>query len=305
MKHLKITTAEIAKICGVSQGTVDRALNNRPDIKAETKLKILDVAKKYGYRDTINEVSDAQRELVGIVVFNLNNEYFSNLITELEYVLGQHNLSTVVMMSHYDKLREAECIRMLYNMGVKGIIICPVNAGKEFENYLSLYDLPIVCVGNRIPSLPYVGIDDFLAMRDMTLEAIKNDYEDIVYFSPALNYADASAQRLRYEGFLSAIGNTIFSCVTDISEIQQKYPRKTIIICSNDYYALKVFFKGTNAKITGFDNIKTISDYHLPIDTVEYSISEIAKNATDVILGNKDDSVIIRHYIAENNTNII
>lgn len=37
MKHLKITTAELSKICGVSQGTVDRALNNRPDINAETK----------------------------------------------------------------------------------------------------------------------------------------------------------------------------------------------------------------------------------------------------------------------------
>ena len=48
MKSLKITTSEIAKICNVSQGTVDRALNNRTDIKAETKRKILEVAKRYG-----------------------------------------------------------------------------------------------------------------------------------------------------------------------------------------------------------------------------------------------------------------
>lgn len=41
MKHLKITTAELAKICGVSQGTVDRTLNNRLDISAETKKKII------------------------------------------------------------------------------------------------------------------------------------------------------------------------------------------------------------------------------------------------------------------------
>ena len=41
MKDLKITTSQIAKICNVSQGTVDRALNNRPDIKAETKQKII------------------------------------------------------------------------------------------------------------------------------------------------------------------------------------------------------------------------------------------------------------------------
>ncbi len=300
MKNLKITTAEIAKICGVSQGTVDRAINNRPDIKAETKHKILEVAKNYGYRDKAPGNPDAVNELVGIIVFNLNNEYFSNLITELEYVFGEHRLSTVVMMSHYDKLREAECIRTLYNMGVKGIIMCPINSGKEFENYLSLYDIPIVCVGNRLPSFPYAGINDFEAMKEMTLECLKNDFENIIYFSPALNYPDASAQRLRYEGFLSAINDRPFTCVTDISEIRRNYDTKTVIICSNDYYALKVYFIGTSAKVTGFDNIKTVSDYRLPIDTVGYSISKIARHGTDIILKNSNKSAIINHYIIKN-----
>lgn len=44
-----ITTTQIARICGVSQGTVDRALHNRGEIKAETKEKILAVAKEYDY----------------------------------------------------------------------------------------------------------------------------------------------------------------------------------------------------------------------------------------------------------------
>ncbi|MBQ4528503.1 MAG: LacI family DNA-binding transcriptional regulator [Clostridia bacterium] len=297
MKHLKITTAEIAKICGVSQGTVDRALNNRPDIKAQTKLKILDVAKQYGYRDEIPDSTKAHRGLVGIVVFNLNNEYFSDLITELEYVLDAENLSTVVMMSHYDKMREAECIRTLYNMGVQGIIICPVNSGLEFENYLRLFDLPIVCVGNRLSGFPYVGIDDFAAMRDMTLDCLGEDYENIIYFSPALAYPDASAQRLRYEGFLSAVGDRKYSVVTDIAEIEEHYSEKTLVICSNDYYALKVYFKGTNAKITGFDNIKTVSKYNLPINTVGYSVSEAAKYVTDIVTWKSKDCAIIKHSL--------
>ena len=50
MRHMRITTAELSKICRVSQGTVDRALNNRSDISAETKKRIIGVAKQYGYR---------------------------------------------------------------------------------------------------------------------------------------------------------------------------------------------------------------------------------------------------------------
>lgn len=53
MNNLTITTAELAKICSVSQGTVDRALNNRSGINAETKQKIINTAKQYGYRSSV------------------------------------------------------------------------------------------------------------------------------------------------------------------------------------------------------------------------------------------------------------
>lgn len=169
MKHLKITTAELAQICGVSQGTVDRALNNRADINANTKQRIIEVAKQYGYREYINCNSENKTiGQIGIIVFNLNNEYFSKLITETELILRSLGLSAVVMMTHYDKQYEIECIRNMYNMGVKGIILCSVNSGDEFKNYLNLFDIPIVEVGNNTGSVPYVGIDDFAAMKDMT-----------------------------------------------------------------------------------------------------------------------------------------
>ena len=46
MKKQIISTTQIAQICGVSQGTVDRALNNRKGISPKTKEKILSVAKE-------------------------------------------------------------------------------------------------------------------------------------------------------------------------------------------------------------------------------------------------------------------
>ena len=54
----------------------------------------------------------------------------------MEYALRKAKLGATVMMTHYDKQYEIECIRNLYNMGVKGIVLCSVNNGTEFENYL-------------------------------------------------------------------------------------------------------------------------------------------------------------------------
>ncbi|MBS7298708.1 MAG: LacI family DNA-binding transcriptional regulator [Eubacteriales bacterium] len=300
MKHLKITTAELSKICGVSQGTVDRALNNRSDISAETKKRIINVARQYGYREYVD--SNSENKIigqVGIIVFNLNNEYFSKLITETELVLHKLGLSAVIMITHYDKQYEIECIRNMYNMGVQGIVLCSVNRGREFDNYLRLFDIPIVAVGNNIGSVPYVGIDDFSAMRDMTAKVIADGYTDLIYFSPALKYADAYAQKLRYSGFLSAVPNRKHKTVTDMEEISESYKDKTAIICSTDYYAFQVYVKARNVKIVGFDDLEAIEKYKIRIDSVGYSLPEIARLAVDIIVGKRDSGVIIKHSIIE------
>lgn len=298
MNHLKITTGELAKICGVSQGTVDRALNNRTDINAATKQKILRAAKEYGYRQLVDG-HDGIIGLVGIIVFDLNNEYFSKLITEVEYVLQGLGYGAVVMMTHYDRQNEIECIRNMYNMGVCGIIMCSVNSGEEFRNYLKLFNIPIVTVGNNIVVTPFVGVDDFTSMRDMTLSVMAEGYDDIVYFSPALNYSDAYAQRTRYEGFLHAASGKKYCTVTDIRDIKEKYPENTAVICSTDYYAFKVYFKTACTKVTGFDNLDAIEKYGWKIDSVGYSITQIAINAVDTALGIKEGSTLIDHVIVK------
>lgn len=299
MRNMKITTSKIAQICGVSQGTVDRALNNRSDIKAETKQRIVEVAKQYGYREEVE--CGAENETVGeigIIIFNLNNEYFTRLVTELEYHLRKEKLGTVIMMSHYNGRYEIECMKNLYNMGVKGIILCSVNSGEEFENYLKLFDIPIVAVGNRLSSVPYVGIDDFEAMRELTASIIREEWDNIIYFSPAINYQHAYAQTERYKGFLNMIGNRKYSVVTNIKDIEKHYNEKTAIICSNDYYALKLYFMGCDAKIVGFDNISMIEEYNTEIDSVGYSVAEIAEKTIETIKNNKKNDTLIKHYLA-------
>ena len=44
-----ITIKELAKIANVSQSTVSKALNDRPDVGEDTKKRILDIAAKYDF----------------------------------------------------------------------------------------------------------------------------------------------------------------------------------------------------------------------------------------------------------------
>ena len=64
----KITTTQLARICGVSQGTVDRALHDRGDINPKTKEKILKVAKEYDYSPSLTVAEQGNSMLIGVVL---------------------------------------------------------------------------------------------------------------------------------------------------------------------------------------------------------------------------------------------
>lgn len=178
MKNTRISTIKIAEICGVSQGTVDRALNNRNGISPKTKEKILSVAREYGYRPNIHASSMAggKSHLIGVVIFDLKNQYFSDLLTQVEFYCNRLGYSAVVMFTDKDHQKEIQCIQDLYQLSVDGIVLCPSNRGEEFENFLLSLDIPVITFGNRLSKFPYVPL------------TAKTAVEHIVNRTPVLDY---------------------------------------------------------------------------------------------------------------------
>ena len=131
--NFRITTLQLAQICNVSQGTVDRALNHRSGISEKTRNYILQVAGEYGYFE--NTVARCDKGSLGIIVFDVYNKYFAEWIMHLEEACRKAGFSPVVMFSRKDPREEKVCIEQLYYMGVKGIVLCPVNKGREFAAY--------------------------------------------------------------------------------------------------------------------------------------------------------------------------
>lgn len=87
-----ISTHELARMCGVSQGTVDRALHGRPGVSAATRARILATAEAQGFianpvpREMMGLTASA---LVGIVAFEraLQRPFFMDLFAALSPAL--------------------------------------------------------------------------------------------------------------------------------------------------------------------------------------------------------------------------
>ena len=308
-----ITSAQLAKICNVSQGTVDRALNNRPGINAQTKKKILEAARTYGYSPNVftNIPLSNKSQLFGVVLFDLNNDYFSRFIMDFEVLCQRIGYNSVVMFSHNDRKTEIGCINQLVHLGVDGIVLCPVGRGEEYMLYLKSLNLPIVTIGNRIEGIPFVGLNDHSAMRGMTKHAISLGYKDFIYYAPVLKkdgYENIYAQNERYSGFLNAVEKYGYPYKTALSEDELKSMLKDdvqrAIICPSDIYAIATYNlireKGfSDVKVFGFDNCDMLDKARIKVDSVTYDRNNLIEQIYRFLNGTQSDEVIyIPHNIA-------
>lgn len=300
----KITTTQLARICGVSQGTVDRALHDRGEISEKTKEHILSVAREYDYIPNVNGSTASNSMLIGVILFDLYNEYFSKLAMSIVNSAKKFGYSVIFQFSDKDEKSERTSLEYFNFIGVDGIILFSTGSdSKEYENYLRSLKTPLVLIGNRMFDLTYIGIDDRHAMYDLTKQlASEVQTGDIVYFAPILKRElhKTNAQRLRAQGFADAMAElgrahriaTDFDSLADFSAV----------VCATDYYAINVLKHlgyPRDIKIAGFDNITALKSFDTRVLSVDYSTDRIAEECMNYILGKKYNTNI-RHTLVYN-----
>ena len=301
-----ITAADLAALCGVSQGTVDRALHGRGEIKAETKERILKVAAEYGYTPNLSarRLASGKSGLIGVVVFDLRNEYFSELIMYLEQRFCAAGLLPVIMFSNKDAETERSCIQKLCTMGVEGIVLMPIREDAAAAQELAALSVPVLTVGNRLGDLPHVGIDDRLAMFELCSTVMTDPHRRYLYYAPALSYENENryAQLQRHLGYLDAAREkgitpeTVSKNAIDLRDLGEN----ALVVASTDYYALRLIYGGVPvSRVTGFDNLGLLRSCHIPLVTVDGNSAAVA----DAVLrfftdpGARKKSVTVPHKL--------
>ena len=89
-----ISSLELARLCGISQGTVDRALHGRPGVSAKTRELVLDMARQHGYRPNpvAHELMSRQSNIVGILVPAASSVFFMDFVEALKTAADRHGL---------------------------------------------------------------------------------------------------------------------------------------------------------------------------------------------------------------------
>src|ERR1019366_5842889 len=122
-----VTIRDVAKVAGVSTGTVSNVLN-RPDIVAEsTRQRVLDAVESTGFiRNTqAYQLRGGRSHTVGVVVLDVSNPFFTEMFRGAESRLQSEGYVLMLGSTDDSMEREANFVRAMEEHRVEGVLITP------------------------------------------------------------------------------------------------------------------------------------------------------------------------------------
>ena len=180
-----ITMTEIARQTGVSQPTVSRVLNGNTAVNPDIRERVLACARENGFQPNIlaQSLAGSKTHLIGVVLTDISNPFFADLVKYLEQEARRAGYSLILFNSHYDPVKEEECLQITQRYRVDGLIVVPVDENApRWQAFSEKAAIPAVIITRRIPSLDsvyvsheedekYQGLARALSMRDPAFES--------------------------------------------------------------------------------------------------------------------------------------
>lgn len=288
---MAINTTELARICNVSRGTVDRALHDRPGIKEETKAYILQMARERGYIPHLlaSSLATGKTHTIGIIVFDLENRHFCQLVTAVQQQCSRRGVFCYICVSGKDQDQERRLVDDLISRRVDGLIIVPINQDASFCERLRNWGKPVVTVTNRLDGrFSFVGCDGGKAVYAGMQAFYDKGYRQVLFLCPPyrrLGKENLYAQEIRVDGFRRfcldhpQMKGELIDQQDYLSVILQRIMQareKIGVFCCSDHYALKVyrwarqqgFSVPREFGLMGFDGIDSLDYVEQRITTI-------------------------------------
>ena len=93
-----MTIKDIARISGCSVSTISRVINDRPDVRPETKERVLEVMREAGFVPNTNarQLKIQQSRSLVFVVKGTRNIFFSDFLVQLQWAATLYGYNGIV-----------------------------------------------------------------------------------------------------------------------------------------------------------------------------------------------------------------
>lgn len=203
---MKMTIKDVAKEANVSIATVSRVINNAENVSAEVKEKVEEAILKLNYHPNsmARGLKSDITKTIGVIVPDLSISFFSYVIREIEKKCVSEGYGIIVVSSDDQPTKEFDCIHMLMEKRVDGIIIVSTGYNLKYLNDINNVGIPVVLVDRKpnMFSFDVVHADKLIAMYEIVKMLIEKGHTKISFVSGP---RDLTTNHDRYIGMTQAL----------------------------------------------------------------------------------------------------
>ena len=208
MKKGTITLKDISKALNLSISTVSKSLRNSYEISLDTKKIVVEYAAKNNYQP--NPIAQGLRKgrskLIGIVLTNIDNDFFSQVINGIESIAIEKDYTVIISQTHESWKSEVLTVQHLFSRSVDGLIVSLSAETSNIDHFTKLHDkgLPIVFfdrVTDKLDTHKVIS-NNFKGAYDATRHLIQNGFKRIAHITSS-NHLSITQERL--EGYIKAL----------------------------------------------------------------------------------------------------
>lgn len=209
MEKQSVTIYTVAREARVSMATVSRVVNGNPNVKPETRQKVLDVIKQLNYRPNAvaRGLASKKTTTVGVVIPNITDPYFAELALGIDDVASMYKYNIILTNSDSDDEKILKVVRSLLAKQVDGLIFMGHDVSDDLRNEFESTNTPVVVAGSVVndDALPSVRINYQAAAKEATEFLLKHGDQQVAYITGPLRYSINGEDRLN--GYKEALAN--------------------------------------------------------------------------------------------------
>lgn len=300
-----VTSTDVARLAGVSQSAVSRSFTPGATVSQATRERVLEAARKLGYRPNAiaRSLITNRSNIIGVVVSYFENQFYPIVIERLSKALREHGFH--VLLFCIDTHDADELLADILQYQVDAIVLASAHISSALARDCQAAGIPVVLFNRVVQGRNFsaVSSDNVLGGRLAARLLCQQGHQRIAYIA---GQTDTSTNNDREAGFMSeladwrqrcfarAVGNYASEgAVQATLELFAGAVQPDALFVANDHMAIHVMdcLRGPlglqvpqQVSVIGFDDVPQAAWGSYSLTTVRQPAAEMITATVDLLI---------------------
>ncbi len=297
----------VAALAKVSIATVSRTINGSPAVSERLMKRVWQAIEQLNYFPNTHARSlvSGRSRILGIIVENITNPFFPELIQNFEEIAVAHGYEILVSSSNSDPAVLTNCVRRMLERKVEGVAVMTFGEEEPVLDQLTHRDIPMVLAEFKLddPKTSTILLDYTTGVRAAVNHLMALGHRKIGFLAGPYKLHSAITRENDFRTAMDEAGlqvdpawviecdHTLRGGVIGFDKLRALAVQPTAVLCSNDMTAIGVlraaYLGGLRVpqdlSVVGLDDID-FAEFTLPaLTTIRLSRADLARAAFDAL----------------------